>query len=97
MDSTEQNLQSLKSNMKAVAAYLQQTADVAPKEFSAKREYDTRMAAAWDNAAEELTVHGLYSADRPVLAELITAVSTALLDLENRVVELERRLNESGD
>ena len=97
MDNAEQHLQDLKNNMKAVAAHLQQTADMAPEEFSAKREYDSKMAAAWDNASEALKIHDLYSADRPILADLITAVSTALLDLENRVVGLERRLNESGE
>lgn len=92
MDDMNGLLRGLKTEIKGLAAHLQNVADEAPAGFSAKPQFDAKMGAAWEDMAENLDVQGLYSADRVVLSELVTAVSTALLDLESRVVALEQRL-----
>lgn len=92
MDDMNELLRGLKTEIKGLAAHLQNVADEAPAGFSAKPRFDAKMGAAWEDMAENLDVQGLYSADRVVLSELVTAVSTALLDLESRVVALEQRL-----
>jgi len=61
-------------------------------ELEVCREFTREMAAPWHYAAEHLSERNVGLLDSPMLSELETATTRALIRLEERIVAIEKAL-----
>lgn len=89
-EARDQNLDSLISLCKAQAAHHLDMADSLPVEMEATKAWMGQIAESWEVLGEGLNPANASSIDRIFISSLSNATQQAILNLEARLVQIER-------
>lgn len=88
---TENKFEQFQQGFRQRAKGLSKVENVMPEEMQATRIYGAHLQEAWEKFAEQLRPEDLRSVDRLIIMKMDEALQNALLNIETRLVKLEKQ------